>query len=336
MVGQVEPMDGPAFLLFYAAVAAVLLGLCRWRNRATPRRLTPLRELPAEPDPYEVAWLRGGGTEIVRLAVYDLLRCSYLAIESASAAIGGTRRVARIAEPSPEAAISPFARMTWAACAVPMPAWKLLQGTLPKRIDERCRALRTRFEEQGLVIRPAQRVQGILTTLAAVAMLLVLGIWRIQDSLAHGHHNVLFLVVLVVISVAVALLAAMPPARLTSHGRAYLAGLVAGRPDARATASARADAAAGEPVSAGMTVAPALLGVALLGFPALAGTDYAVMDQLFPRAKAPSDGSSCSTGSSCGTSSSCGSGSSGGSDGGGGGSDGGGGCGGGGCGGGGD
>ncbi|MBA3939326.1 MAG: hypothetical protein H0X38_17895, partial [Planctomycetes bacterium] len=48
-------MDGPTFLLFYAAIAAVLLGLCRWRNRAAPPRLTPLRELPADPDPYEVA-----------------------------------------------------------------------------------------------------------------------------------------------------------------------------------------------------------------------------------------------------------------------------------------
>ena len=331
-------MDGPQFLLFYAATAAVLLGLCRWRNRAAPPRRTPLRELPADPDPYEMAWLRGGGPEVVRLAVYDLLRCSYLAIESASTATSGTRRIARIAEPSPEAAISPFARMTWAACAVPMPAWKLLQGTLPKRIDERCQALRTRFEEQGLVIRPTLRFQGVLMTLAALAMLLVLGIWRIQDSLAHGHHNILFLVALMAVSVVVAFMATLPPARLTSHGRAYLAGLVAGMPDARATADAAAkatasgrsaDAAAAEPVAAGMPMAPALLGVALLGIPVLDGTNYAVMGELFPRAPAPTDGSSCSTGSSCGSSSSCGTSSSSGGDGGGGG------CGGG-CGGGGD
>ncbi len=333
-------MDGPAFLLFYAAVAAVLLGLCRWRNRAAPTRLTPLRELPAEPDPYEVAWLRGGGTEIVRLAVYDLLRCSYLAIEAKAAAVGRSRWIARIARALARGGdlalrAHDLGGVRRAACR----PGTCSKADLPKRIDERCRALRTRFEEQGLVTRPAQRVQGTLMTLAVVAMLLVLGIWRIQASLAHGHHNVLFLAALMVISVAVAFLATMPPARLTSHGRAYLAGLVAGMPDARAAAAggranAAADATQDEPVSAGMPAAPALLGVALLGFPALAGTDYAVMDQLFPRAKAPADGSSCSTGSSCGTSSSCGSGSSGGSDGGGGG-DGGGGCGGG-CGGGGD
>jgi uncharacterized protein (TIGR04222 family) len=68
-------------LLFYAiAIAAVILACYKSvRSEDRTRRMKP-PEIPARLDPYELAYLRGGETEVTRIAIISLLQRGLLQI----------------------------------------------------------------------------------------------------------------------------------------------------------------------------------------------------------------------------------------------------------------
>src|SRR3712207_6649261 len=72
-------MYGPHFLLLYGIVIIATLVACKlasiWAERSMA--LPPLL-IPSQPDPYEIAYLRGGTNEVTRLAIFDLLQRGYL------------------------------------------------------------------------------------------------------------------------------------------------------------------------------------------------------------------------------------------------------------------
>src|SRR5262249_28454252 len=94
-------MIGPDFLLFYACVIAITLGICRWRVdwQDPTAGQTPPR-LPTDPDPYEVAYLRGGENEVTRLAVFGLIQRGYLEIGAETRQRGQSRGVQRVTQAS--------------------------------------------------------------------------------------------------------------------------------------------------------------------------------------------------------------------------------------------
>ena len=60
----IADMYGPSFLIFYGAVIAATIAASWWmmRQRDSTTGIPP-PDVPSEPDPYEIAYLRGGKSQ---------------------------------------------------------------------------------------------------------------------------------------------------------------------------------------------------------------------------------------------------------------------------------
>ena len=73
MHNPIAEMYGPHFLILYGCVIGVTLLGCWWGVRSRDRTGDLLAlPLPKEPDPYEIAYLRGTENEVTRLGVKEL------------------------------------------------------------------------------------------------------------------------------------------------------------------------------------------------------------------------------------------------------------------------
>jgi uncharacterized protein (TIGR04222 family) len=78
----VADMYGPQFLQFYGVVVVVTMIIAWWWRVRAGELTVPLPplSLPANPDPYELAYLRGGENEVKRVVVFGLIQRSYLQV----------------------------------------------------------------------------------------------------------------------------------------------------------------------------------------------------------------------------------------------------------------
>ena len=84
-------LHGPAFLGVFAVICAVAIGWAYRRVRAldTTEQL-PIPILPAEFDSFELAYLRGGNPELVRVIILDLIARGYLQHYESKGILGTT------------------------------------------------------------------------------------------------------------------------------------------------------------------------------------------------------------------------------------------------------
>jgi len=70
MSNPLTEMTGPHFLVLFAILISVVALVCWWRqwSRDTSAELSPLPS-PQTPDPYEIAYLRGGENELARVLI---------------------------------------------------------------------------------------------------------------------------------------------------------------------------------------------------------------------------------------------------------------------------
>src|SRR5687767_253102 len=72
-------LRGPEFLFVYAAIAVLAIVAGRLISRGFDEtKNLPVPPVPPEIDPYELAYLRGGHAEYVRLVILDLVQRKYL------------------------------------------------------------------------------------------------------------------------------------------------------------------------------------------------------------------------------------------------------------------
>src|SRR5689334_2070897 len=72
-------LPGPVFLLVYVLIITVAVAWVRWRVKTLdPTRDLPTPLLPTEFDPAEIAYLRGGASELLRVTIVDLIARGYL------------------------------------------------------------------------------------------------------------------------------------------------------------------------------------------------------------------------------------------------------------------
>lgn len=77
----IADMPGPEFLALYGVVIVGTLVLCKTKSRQadSSRTLSPPL-IPDKLDPYEIAFLRGGENEVLRLAILSLIQRGYLRV----------------------------------------------------------------------------------------------------------------------------------------------------------------------------------------------------------------------------------------------------------------
>src|SRR4051794_20624292 len=85
----IADLRGPQFLLFYALVITVTI--CWAKYAVNKQDLTgnlPPAPIPATIDPYELAYLRAGEHEVLRLALVSLIQRGYLRRGNKKGALG--------------------------------------------------------------------------------------------------------------------------------------------------------------------------------------------------------------------------------------------------------
>src|SRR5688572_18522054 len=81
MRNPLPEVTGPEFLALFAMLIGVVAFVCWWRKRSrdTSAELSPLPS-PRTPDPYEIAYLRGGDNELARVLIVSLTERNYLKV----------------------------------------------------------------------------------------------------------------------------------------------------------------------------------------------------------------------------------------------------------------
>lgn len=305
----VTRLYGPNFLLVYAALIGVALYFA-WRARRDALRgenglgFAPPPPVPTDPDPMEIAWLRGGRNEAARLAMFNLHRKGYLEVDEKTG-----RLAPKPGWPDkPEASLDKCEHLVlkWFGEAA-RPGETLANRTAAEELDEELEPMRSRLERAGLAIgeEDYRRIVGART--GAIFMIAGIGAMKLAAALLNGYRNVWFLIPMLIAGTIAAAVVARPT-RLTERGRRYLRSLqVAFR---GLKSQARGEFAEGRPASSGASsgfgLAPSLatgLAFAVFGPTILANTGYEAFGKTIQPVGAGTGGadggyygSSCSSG----------------------------------------
>jgi uncharacterized protein (TIGR04222 family) len=301
-------LSGPQFLLVYALFALAVVIVSRMQiSAADTSAATALPNVTVDRDPGEVAYLRGGGNELLRFTIFDLTRLGFLRVADPPKAGKAPTQIVATGQVEGTPALTLLQQKAIEFYAVPHTTAELFASDLPKVAKAYGdAAYRPRLDADGFYVAPAVRSTATLVRLYGALALALFAAYRFFTAALRHHNNVIFLAIETVVALLV-LFTAARPSGLSKRGRAYLERL--------ASALKPMPVA---PVAAGVGILPIL--VAATGIEALAGTEYAPMTGLFPhRSKNGSDGcsggcgsassgagSSCSSGSGCGGGGGCG------------------------------
>jgi uncharacterized protein (TIGR04222 family) len=272
----IADMPGPSFLGFYGCVVVATLLWCWWRARKLdPTGEMPPMPLPAEPDPLEVAYLKGGANETTRVTVFDLIQRGYLEIHEPSRALGLFKRekqIRRAAKALDPRLLSPVERTVYAGFSTPQTAAEVFRSSgLPGCVEAVCQKYQEGLQAENLLFPEEQRNKVYLLSGRGALVMLGLAGYKLFVALEKGRHNVAFLIIMAVLSCLLLAVVCRPP-RQSKRGRDYLARLesVFERLKAQAywTTGPQADALL-------------LMSVALFGMSALENTLYADVGNLF-------------------------------------------------------
>lgn len=277
-------MYGPDFLRFYAGVmAATLIMAWWWRVRAgNPTALLPPLSLPANPDPYEIAYLRGGENEVMRVVAFGLIQRSYLQVTEEKLWIFsmGQKLTQAPKHPDPRH-LSPLEREIFDFFASPSKAADIFQSSsLSAGVRGYCRDYEERLKKDQLLSPPEVRAAARHAGWTGTLVILGLGGYKFAVALAKGRHNVWFLILMAIVSLTILMFVCRPP-RLSRRGKDYLKRLQAVFKLLKSRAAVP---------RSGVPDLTLLLLVSLFGVNVLSGTSYAYFPQLFRQAGASGGG----------------------------------------------
>ncbi len=270
-------MSGPLFLIVYALLALATNVWLRRRLRGH-EAMQPARFLEFAQDPYQVAYLRAGAAEAVRLVIFSLVDRGLLEED------GGRVRLAR--QNAAEYVRRPVEHAVLARCG----DWQTPQVILrDPAVARACQGVHCGLAKAALVADAAVYAARFKPFLAASAVLLGVAAARIAWALAHGRHNIGFLLLFATIG-GIALIVAWRRRR-TGLGDAALERL------ARLFAGLKLRASQLQP---GGQSHEAALAAALFGFEILPAAGFPWLRRLYPPSSGSGgDGGGSSSDSSC-------------------------------------
>ena len=264
----ITDMYGPKFLLFYAMVAAVVLVISwmttRWMDCTSA--LGP-PEVPLRPDPFEIAFLRGGENEVLRLAILRLMQDGLLIVTE-------KKRIGQAVDKSRRNALAPMEQQVFDCFSSPRSPEQIFNSTELNRIARSiCAPFRPRLEEQMLLASEGAGGPNWLLTAVSCTLIGGLGAYKLMAALAKGKHNVFFLIIMGLMAVGTCIYICRPQ-RITRRGRAYLRRLL-DRFEPMVSRSSGSSPATDDQI---------LLLVSVIGFQTLTGTPYSSLKTLFHQA----------------------------------------------------
>lgn len=282
----IADMRGPDFLKLYALIIGITLAVLGilLRRADTTRRLAPAR-VPAELDPYEMAYLREGKEEVARVVVVNLLQRDYL-----------------MANPKDEDEIihhpkhpdlrhlTAIEREVFDAHGGSAKAREVLKTAHTPALTRLCAGYEETLRSEQLLTSTEARRAGVRIIVCALLILVGLGGYKFAVALTKGRYNVAFLVLMGFggSGAALAMYAALLP-RVSARGRRYLEDVHLALSKLRERVRYR---------SSGANDSDALLlAVGAYGMSELEGTPYGFYHSMWKR---PDTSSSGCGGGSCG------------------------------------
>jgi uncharacterized protein (TIGR04222 family) len=280
-------MPGPNFLGFYALVSltVVLAFNLLVRSDGTNQGAPP--SVPMRPDPYEIAYLRGGVAAVICLAIYSLKRSEMIEMQAQG-------RVTRVPGLGPPA--NPLEARVLEELGVGASLGQLLGSRdLRASILGQCERFRQHLARQDLVMTDAARHKARSLGIAAAIALGGLAVLKIFVAQSHGHNNVGFLFGEAILAIIALIVSVNVVTRSVANrrGRAYLervksAYVWGGGPQASGSQF--------DPVAS----AAALLAVGAIGLVALRGTPDEAFATEFMRNSGGASGGCGNSSGGCG------------------------------------
>jgi uncharacterized protein (TIGR04222 family) len=328
-------MPGPAFLGLFGALMAgavvILRVMAAWIEEGDDSRPLPI---PPDIDPYQIAFLRGGDTEVIRTALVDLVeqgRIIQVEKTGFGRILANSQIQWQVADSTDTGAdLSPIQRTLLEAFAIPKNPDAVFHSDIRSKVHEHTKPFRDWVEEENLEVDPERRSQ--MTKLLIVCMVGIggLGLYKLASAYMNQRTNVIFLIGMMLFGLII-ISACAKHRRLTQRGRNFLRDLQTAFGSIQSLKIAQQHPAH-TPYGIGNASIP-LMAMGIFGVTSLQGSDYDSIYQSYRKSAVTGSGCSSFSYSSCDGSSDTDSGSGYGSGSGCGGCGGGSGCGGGGCGG---
>jgi uncharacterized protein (TIGR04222 family) len=272
-------MPGPQFLFFYGLVIAATIVGCWWKLRMSdPTADMPSLPLSANPDPYEIAYMRGGDNEVIRLTIFNLIQRGYLRVSETRRWWGGTeQRLERVSGHPEQRFLSPLEQDVFALFYKQKTAEEIFRSDSDSSAMEGLSAeIQDKLQQERALCPTEVTEASVRVRWFGLLIIVGLGGYKLMMALAKGRHNVGFLIMFCLFSLFVLQWACRPP-RLSSLGRDYLNRLRGAFERLKPTASSANDTAL-------------LLLASLFGLEVLSATSYASLGQMFSRSTSSSGG----------------------------------------------
>jgi uncharacterized protein (TIGR04222 family) len=256
-------MRGPDFLILYfvTILAAFVIGRNIIRNADTSIREQP-RQLPSRPDALELAYLRGGVPEVIRLTIFKLVQAGRLVLANAR-----TGKIARAVGFTDSAKLSGMESIVYKELEKKRTVRDLCKRLFSRFVKD-CGPLETRLKERRLLTEQAVVDSARRVRMTLLVLILGLGGYKLAVALSKGRTNVLFLIILAAAGCILTLWKCRAP-RLSRLGEDYLKRLRTEREDEKNAIGTGSEISGAEIGGADLTFY-----VALFGFGMLAGTPY--------------------------------------------------------------
>ncbi len=298
---------GPYFLVLYGFVILFTLIILGYRKSQTDQtEHLPTPAIPPNPDPFEIAYLRGGPNELARSAIFSLLTKNLIEIRTES----DKSSFIPIFEPGQKPRGLPQIEelaLHWIGGGREADDVFAKKTGLVEHLDGQADVFRGRLESHHLLPDPRAEQEFKKWVKLAVFIIMGLGIYKFATALLLGYSDVMLLVVFGFAGMIIALWIAKMP-RITKRGKAYLERLQLAFDDLKYRSQApylKAESPRPQVQPAFAGVDPLMLSVGIFGGSILAGTVYDNYNQAFLRSHTQNNsGGGCGTG--CGSSCSSG------------------------------
>jgi uncharacterized protein (TIGR04222 family) len=313
MHNAIADLYGPYFLAFYAITIVTLVVACYKSIRSLDRTTDlELPEIPAKPDPYEIAYLRGGENEVTRVAIASLIQRGLLKVTRQKQGSKTIELIDKGLKPAWRD-LSPIeARiMKWSGFPA-APAQIFQSGGIPALITETCAQYHDDLAEKNLLAPPEMKQLGAWLLTLGWALIMGLGAYKVAVAAAKGHRNVGFLIVIGGFGLFALAVVCLVLPRTSRLGTAYLEQLklaysglknqVHPIDDVNSALTMAGDPGARGRLKDPSVYSPCLLMVGIFGIASLTDTPMSGLTTMFKQGASSSGGcgGGCGGGAGCG------------------------------------
>jgi len=301
-------MYGPYFLVFYILfIISTVIGYRLLKSRLDKTAHFAVPPIPHNPDPFEIAFLRGGANELARVVVFSLAQKELLKFTSNDKfpliSPTGIQFDLRTLSPIERSALD------WFGTTCDTKEMFHLKKGLTQTLKPYYETFQNRLEMQNFFPDEEMKKRNIRLTLQAFLIFGGLGAYKFIAALSSGFTNIVGIVVITFTGMFVLGFAAKMP-RLTKLGKTYLERLQMAFDKINLSNHNKTSVQTSIPSATFAVVDPFLLSVGVFGGIVLTGTIYDDYNRTFEKAQSQASVSSGVYGSGCGSSSCSSSGSS--------------------------